>query len=96
MAKIVIIPTYILAIPLPSVQCIPLSCQSLHMQRFVKIYQFVLKILSENGILTSVKGHNYYKLTKINVQQSQPIPCLIYSALHAMFQFLPENWKPIA
>ena len=31
---------------------------SIHMQKFVKFYQFVLKILSENEILTSIKGHN--------------------------------------
>ena len=31
---------------------------SMHMQNFVKFYQFVLKILSGNEILTSVKGHN--------------------------------------
>ena len=30
----------------------------MHVQNLVKFYQFVLKILSGNDILTSIKGHN--------------------------------------
>ena len=30
----------------------------LHTQNFIKIHQFVLKILNGNKILTSIKGHN--------------------------------------
>ena len=31
---------------------------SMQMQNLVKFHQFVLKILSRNEILTSIKGHN--------------------------------------
>ena len=30
----------------------------MHMQNLVKLHQFLLKILSGNEILTSIKGHN--------------------------------------
>ena len=30
----------------------------LHILNFIKIHQFVLKILNGNKILTSIKGHN--------------------------------------
>ena len=31
---------------------------SMHIQNLVRLHQFVLKILSGNKILTSIKGHN--------------------------------------
>ena len=31
---------------------------STHTQNFIKMHQFVLKILNGNKILTSIKGHN--------------------------------------
>ena len=34
----------------------------LHTQNFTKIHQFVLKILNANKILTSIKGHNCWKI----------------------------------
>ena len=34
---------------------------SMHMQKFVKIHQFILTILSGNKIPTSIKGHNSVK-----------------------------------
>ena len=48
----------------------PLCCQfaknhlhlaiSMHIQNLIKFCPFVLKILSGNKILTSIKGHNYF------------------------------------
>ena len=40
----------------------------LHTQNFIKIHQFVLKILNGNKILTSIKGHNCWKITKNNFE----------------------------
>ena len=43
---------------------------SMHMQNLAKFHEFVLKIQSENKILTSIKGHNSVinlrKLTRNN------------------------------
>ena len=35
---------------------------AMRMQNLVKIYQFVLKMLSGNKILTSIKGHEFVKI----------------------------------
>ena len=37
---------------------------SMHLQSLVKFCLFVLKTLSGNEILTSIKGHNCYKFGK--------------------------------
>ena len=38
----------------------------LHTQNFIKMHQFVVKILNGNKIMTSLKGHNFVeKLGKI-------------------------------
>ena len=39
----------------------------MHKQNLVKLHPFILKMLSGNEILTSIKSHNYFKLTKIDV-----------------------------
>ena len=45
---------------------------SMHLQNFVKIHPVVLKILSRNEILKSIKGHIYvcYKVAKIDLLKS--------------------------
>ena len=46
---------------------------SMHMQHLVKIDQFVLKILSGNEILTSIKSHNsVIKLRKLTRNNPNP------------------------
>ena len=35
---------------------------SMHMQNLVKFHQFILKLLSGNEILTSIKGHKFAKI----------------------------------
>ena len=49
----------------------------MHLQNFIKIHQFVHKILSINEISTSIKGHNCWKWTKNIVQSSISTSCSV-------------------
>ena len=54
----------------------------MHIQNLVKFYQFVLKILSENEILISVKGHK-------SVSNMQKMMCL--NSANLFSKILSEN-----
>ena len=53
-------------------------------QNLVRFCQFVLKILSGNEILTSIKGHNFVKILR-KMTGNNPKPDLVNVAVHTKF-----------
>ena len=60
----------------------------LHILNFIKIHQFVLKVLNGNKILTSIKGHNF-------VEKQQKLICdcpyLHFVNINAFTKFYPNR-----
>ena len=55
----------------------------MHMQNFIEIRLFILKILSENAFWTWIKGHNYV-VSEWNYPTCNSIPLLSDTNVYAM------------
>ena len=64
----------------------------MHIQNFMKFYKFVLKILSGNEILMSIRGHNsvtnLWKMTGNNPNYKHK---WLWKCVHNKIHFLPQH-----
>ena len=66
---------------------------SMHMRNLAIFHQFVLKILSGNEILTSIKGHKSVKIGKLT--RNNPNLDLVNINAYAKFGPVPSNQSQV-
>ena len=66
---------------------------SMHLQNLAIFHQFVLKILSGNKILTSIKGRNSVKIGKL--MRNNPNLDLVNINAYAKFGQIPSNQSQV-
>ena len=73
----------------PTCNSIPLlsdtNVYAMHMQTFIEIRLFILKILTKNAFWTEIKDHNSV-VSEWNYPTSNPIPLLSDSNVYAKFE----------